>query len=200
MSNCKFVTLDQSGAEWLQWRQGGVGGSDCAVLMGANPWCKPEELRDRKLGIASEMYENERMARGKRLEPIVREMYEDLTGLKMTPACVEHESFPWFMASLDGITDDGEVILEIKCPNDRAHAEALRGWIPKYYYPQIQHQLGVTGAKIAHYVSYSDVPKFKHHERLAIVEMLPNEGYIKELFLKEQSFVQEIENQKARST
>jgi hypothetical protein len=35
---------------------------------------------------------------------------------------------------------------------------------------------------------------------LAIVEMLPNEGYIKELFLKEQSFVQDIENQKARST
>lgn len=197
MLNCKFVTLDQSGAEWLAWRQKGVGGSDAAVLMGANPWCQPSELRDRKLGVVSEMYENERMARGKRLEPIVREMYEDLTGLKMTPACVEHESFPWFMASLDGITENGDVILEIKCPNDRAHSEALRGWIPEYYYPQIQHQLGVTGAKIAHYVSYSDAPKFKLHERLAIVEMLPNEGYIKELFLKEQSFVQNIENSKA---
>ena len=198
MLNCKYVTLDQSGAEWLQWRQGGVGGSDAAVLMGSNPWCKPSELMGKKIGTLPEQYENERMARGKRLEPIVREMYEDLTGLKVEPACVEHESYPWFMASLDGITKDGRLIVEIKCPNDRAHSEALRGWIPKYYYPQVQHQLGVTGAKVAHYVSYSDADKFKLHERLALVEMRPNEGYIKELFLKELSFVQQLEHQKAR--
>ena len=114
MLNCKYVTLDQSGAEWLQWRQGGVGGSDAAVLMGSNPWCKPSELMGKKIGTIPEQYENERMARGKRLEPIVREMYEDLTGLKVEPACVEHESYPWFMASLDGITKDGKLIVEIK--------------------------------------------------------------------------------------
>jgi len=42
------VTLDQSGSEWLRWRQGGVGGSDAAVLMGSNPWCKPDELMGKK--------------------------------------------------------------------------------------------------------------------------------------------------------
>jgi len=195
----KIVNMDQSGAEWLAWRQQGVGGSDAAVLMGTNPWCKPHELKQKKIGAQPEQYENERMARGKRLEPIVREMYEELTGLKMTPVCVEHTEFPWFRASLDGISDCKKVILEIKCPNDRAHAEALRGWIPKYYYPQIQHQLGVTGALIAHYVSYSDAPKFALHERLALVEMRPNLPYIKELMLKEHDFVQSCKDSQAGS-
>lgn len=193
----KIVTMDQSGSEWLEWRRGGVGGSDCAVLMGANPWCKPSELRQRKIGEVQEQYENERMARGKRLEPIVRQMYEDMTGTQMTPVCVENSEFPWFRASLDGISDCGKIILEIKCPNDRAHSEALRGWVPKYYYPQLQHQLGVTGALIAHYVSYSDAEKFAPHERLALVEMKPNTGYIRELILKEHEFVQSLPHTQA---
>lgn len=193
----KLVTMSQEGSEWLEWRRGGVGGSDAAVLMDVNPWCKPHELKSRKTGEMQEQPENERMARGKRLEPIVRAMYEDLTGEKMTPICAEHTDHPWFRASLDGISECGTVLLEIKCPNDRAHSEALRGWIPKYYYPQLQHQLGVTGAKVVHYVSYSDAPKFKPHERLALVEMLPNMGYIKQLFLKEFDFVQSIKNSEA---
>jgi putative phage-type endonuclease len=195
MNQYKLVTMDQSGSEWLEWRRQGVGGSDSAVIMGCNPWCKPSELRQKKIGEAQEEYENERMARGKRLEPIVRQMYEELTGLQMTPVCVEHIQFPWFRASLDGLSECGNVILEIKCPNDRAHSEALRGWVPKYYYPQLQHQLGVTGAKIAHYVSYSDAPKFKPHERICLVEMLPNTGYIKELIVREAEFVQSCKNQ-----
>lgn len=190
----KLVIMDQEGSEWLEWRRQGVGGSDAAVLMDVNPWCKPHELKARKTGEIQEQVENERMARGKRLEPIVRSMYEDLTGLKMEPICAEHQDYSWFRASLDGISECRSVILEIKCPNDRAHSEALRGWVPKYYYPQLQHQLGVTGAKIAHYVSYSDAPKFKPHERICVVEVMPNEGYIKQLFMREFDFVRSIKD------
>jgi len=190
----KKITIAQEGPEWLAWRRSGVGGSDCSVLMGVNPWMKEADLRNRKLGLESEGYENERMARGKRLEPIVRAMYEDLTGLRMTPVCVEHDKYSWFKASLDGLSECESVVLEIKCPNDKAHLEALRGWIPRYYYPQVQHQLGVTQAKIMHYVSYSDAPRFKPHERIALVEMTPNTSYIKELFLKEQEFVLTLKN------
>jgi len=186
--------MPQEGAEWLAWRKSGVGGSDCSVLMGVNPWTTEAELRAKKLGTEIENYENERMARGKRLEPIVRSAYVDLTGLNMTPVCVEHKNYSWFKASLDGLSDCKKIILEIKCPNDRAHNEALRGWVPKYYYPQVQHQLGVTEADILHYVSYSDAPRFKPHERFALVEIRPNEKYIRELFLKEQEFVQSLEN------
>ena len=193
----KKVVMSQEGAEWLEWRRQGVGGSDAAVLMDVNPWCKPHELRGRKTGEIQEQVENERMARGKRLEPIVRQMYEDLTGMKMEPICAEHKDYSWFRASLDGISECGNVLLEIKCPNDRAHSEALRGWVPKYYYPQLQHQLGVTGAKIAHYVSYSDAPKFKNHEQIVLVEVLPNEGYIKQLFLKEFDFVRSYQDTEA---
>lgn len=188
---CKIVHMDQSGSEWLAWRQQGVGGSDAAVLTGSNRWCTVEQLAKRKRGEDSEPYENERMARGKRLEPVVRQMYTELTGIAVQPVCVESEDFGWFRASLDGIDSSGKIIVEIKCPNDRAHREALRGWIPKYYYPQVQHQLGVTGAAVAHYVSYSDAECFALHERMAIVVMYPNIGYIKELILKEQDFVAE---------
>ena len=56
--------------------------------------------------------------------------------------------------SLDGITLAGDLILEIKCPY-KGEASALwqsvvAGEVPEYYAYQMQHQLMVSGAKLAH--------------------------------------------------
>lgn len=88
-------------------------------------------------------------------------------------------------ASLDGINMDGE-ILEIKCPYKPEdpksdHQLALQGKIPEKYYPQLQHQLEVAGAKKGYYYSFDG-------ENGVLVPFERDEGFIKELIEKEKDF------------
>jgi predicted phage-related endonuclease len=80
-----------------------------------------------------------------------------------------------------------EAILEIKCPNERTHKEALLGIVPKYYSDQIQHQFACTGACICYYVSYRP----ENEEKLAVVEIKPDLEYISHLIEVERKFYQE---------
>jgi predicted phage-related endonuclease len=90
------------------------------------------------------------MAHGTKLEPQAREAYEHLTGHVMEPlVLVEGE----YSASLDGITLDGELLLEIKCPKakeSRLLAEVKTGRVPVHVFWQMQTQLLVSGAALAH--------------------------------------------------
>lgn len=59
-----------------------------------------------------------------------------------------------YAASLDGVTLDGELIVEIKCPY-KGQGSALwqaveAGEVPEHYRMQAQHQLMVSGAAFAH--------------------------------------------------
>ena len=59
-----------------------------------------------------------------------------------------------YSASLDGITLDGALILEVKCPVKGQASELWKqvaaGELPDHYYWQVQHQLMVSDALLAH--------------------------------------------------
>jgi predicted phage-related endonuclease len=91
------------------------------------------------------------MVRGTELEPAARAAYERLTGHVMEPlVMVEGE----YSASLDGMTVEGDLVLEIKCPMKGRESDLWlqveAGVTPDYVAAQIEHQLGVTGASLAH--------------------------------------------------
>lgn len=129
---------------------------------------------------------NSAMARGQRLEPLARGIYEKRTGIKADPICCVHEEYPWLKASLDGWVAGGKVVLEIKAPNRNAHQGALEGVVPSYYLPQLNHQMLVTGALVCHYVSYSDY--FHGSEQFALVKYSRNEKEIQEYLNKATEF------------
>lgn len=60
-----------------------------------------------------------------------------------------------YSASLDGINFEGSLLVEIKCPfkgnNSALWLDAANGQIPAHYLVQIQHQLWVSGAILAHF-------------------------------------------------
>jgi len=58
------------------------------------------------------------------------------------------------MASLDGISECGKHIVEIKCAGKRDHALALEGVVPAHYIPQVQTQIEVCGVTQAYYYSF----------------------------------------------
>jgi putative phage-type endonuclease len=187
----KVLKLDQRSPDWLKWRQGGVGGSDCPVIMGDVTWSTPEELARLKLGLA-ENIDNERMARGRKLEPRARKLYEILHDTRMDVLCVEHDLYPWLRASLDGISPDRRTVLEIKCPGDNGHKKALSGSYPYYYRAQLQQQLLVTGADRLHYWSFTDSDTFSLRDRFAKIEVLPNPEYQERLLKAIRKFLKDI--------
>jgi predicted phage-related endonuclease len=91
------------------------------------------------------------MQRGRELEPAARAAYEQLTGLVMEPlVLVDGE----YSASLDGMTLDGSLILEVKAPvrgqGSELWKEVQAGQLPEHYFWQVQTQLMVSAAKLAH--------------------------------------------------
>lgn len=170
----RLVRLVQGTPGWHVWRSHGIGGSDAAAVLGLSPWCTPLLLWQRRTGRAPEEAVNWAMRRGQRLEPVARRAYQELTGTRVPPACVQHDAHPEWRVSLDGFDLAGELLVEIKAPNGVAHRHALEGSLPDYYRPQVQWQLLVTGLPHAHYVSWSDAGEFGDGERLAVVEVAPD--------------------------
>lgn len=143
------VQLVQGSAQWHEYRRTMRNASESAAVLGINPWTTPYQLWLIKTGRnVSEA--NAAMRHGTALEPAARAAFEAQTGQVMQPLVVQDGPYS---ASLDGITLDGELILEVKCPvkgrASRLWQDAEAGVVPGYYAVQIQHQLMVSGAQSA---------------------------------------------------
>lgn len=154
MKEVKFI---QGTPEWLEYRRTRIGASDAPVIMGLSPYATPYELWMQKIsGIEVEV--NQFMQRGKDLEKIALKKYMEMTGISyMDSPVIENKDYPWQCASLDGMTKERDLFVEIKCPGEKNHEKALRGEIPKNYFIQMQHQLLVTGLDLAHYFSFDGI-------------------------------------------
>src|SRR5437016_1950447 len=107
-----ILKLVQGTPDWHTHRASHRNASETPAVLGVSPWVTPYQLWLERTGrTKSEV--NAAMMHGTQLEPAAREAYERLTGNVIQPlVMVEGE----YSASLDGITLDGGLILEIKCP------------------------------------------------------------------------------------
>lgn len=173
--------LEQGSAAWLDWRRGGVGASDAPVVMGVSPWMDVEALWLEKTGRAGPRSSSWAMRRGQQLEPEARALYIRRTGIPVAPLCLEHGARRWMRGSFDGLSGDGRVVLEVKCPGAADHDVARRGRVPAKYVPQLQHLLAVSGAAVCHYWSYRDGAG-------ELIEVAPDHAYIEGLVAREDEF------------
>jgi putative phage-type endonuclease len=139
------VKLTQGTAEWLEWRNKGIGASDAPTIMGENPWKTITELLREKRGRAMRSEGNAAMARGTALEPEARQAYISQTGKWVEPACFQSGAYEWLRASVDGITPELDAVVEIKCGESVYRNTSASGCVPDHYYGQLQHILAVTG-------------------------------------------------------
>lgn len=164
---------------WLEWRRGGLGSSDAAVILGLDPWRTKYDLYCEKVFGYGDDNDNPAMARGRALEPVVRAKLEEEYETLLEPRNIEKR--PMFRASLDAISFNGRLLFEIKCPGEKAHEIAKGGKVPDYYMPQLQHQLLVTGLPYMTYVSFRD-------EEMVQIAVLRDEEYISNLEKEELAF------------
>lgn len=145
-----ILKLVQGTSEWHAHRAQSRNASETPAVLGVSPWQTPYQLWLLKTGRAEQKV-TPAMQRGTELEPAARAAYEAQTGNLMEPLVLVDGDYS---ASLDGITLPGDLILEIKCPY-KGQASTLwqsvsAGEVPDYYGWQIEHQLMVSGAKLAH--------------------------------------------------
>ena len=112
----RIERLKQNTPEWHRWRLQGIGASDAPVVMGDAPF------RDPAVSLVGEDRARPRKRRRSGCPPrsrpgaFARIAYERHTGIQMEPLCLVHDGLEWMRASLDGLSFDGAIVLEIKCP------------------------------------------------------------------------------------
>lgn len=168
------VELEQGSPEWLSWRDGGIGASESATVMGENPYQTPAQLWAIKVGLtpAPDLSNNPHVQRGVRNEPKARERFEEEFGEFAVPLTAEHPEHRFIRASFDGILSNG-LPLEIKCPAER-RLQAVRAFAANapvgtqlvigkeemdamtlgHYYAQLQQQMLVADTEAAVFYVY----------------------------------------------
>lgn len=153
--------LDQGSSEWHDFRAAHLMATDIPVILGSNPFKSKLELWEEKLKLRPPVQMNDAMRRGQELEPIARQMAIEKLGMNFTPAVYQSNKHHWMAASLDGISDCGKFILEIKCPSkEKLYTQMEQGFIPEYYVDQMQHQWKtVEGVELVIYGVYFPLRK-----------------------------------------
>lgn len=171
----------QGSVAWLAHRRDHIGASDAPIIMGESPWKTPYQLWLDKQGLSLPQEMTPAMQRGVDLEPEARAAFENEVGVSVFPQVIYHPEISFMMASMDGMSLDGSLTVEIKCPGKKAHALAMEGVIPAYYEGQLQHQMACTGASMMYYYSYDG-------EYGVMLEAYRNPEYIEQMIEKEQEF------------
>lgn len=140
---------EQRSPEWLALREQMITASDVASALGENHYESPDAFVKKKV-LNLKWAGNAATEHGTRLEPLVRDLYDQKTGRKSHEiGLVQHREYPWLGASPDGVTEDG-LLIEIKCPLTRK----IEARVPKHYLPQVQLQLEITDLEECDFVQY----------------------------------------------
>jgi putative phage-type endonuclease len=148
------IAADNDRADWLAARQTGLGASEAATVMGVNPFESPYTLYMKKTGQLPEEPDNQKMAWGKRLEPLLATTFAEDTGRQVFKGVggtlLRSRAYPWLLA-----TPDFEQrrkpraragLLEIKTTAEH-NEEYWRTDTPVYYQCQLQQQLIVAARR-----------------------------------------------------
>jgi len=107
----------QLSQEILKERKTGIGGSDCAAVLGLSKWSTPLDIYLSKIDHDSVPdTDNPFFRDGHDLEPLVINRYIEATDYKVEQPdkIFRNEKYPWMLANVDGLVVDKNMILEAK--------------------------------------------------------------------------------------
>jgi putative phage-type endonuclease len=161
---------EQRSPEWFALRYTKLTSSDAATVLGINPYSKPHELLFKKCGYDPKPFiSNVATLHGQKYEDTAIELYCRITGkVNFNFGCIcysdvnkefnHYNSNNDFLAgSPDGIVeslhniDEEPILIEVKCPYRRPIKD---GYIPAYYYPQVQLNLYICDLNIADFIEF----------------------------------------------
>ncbi|WP_283785730.1 lambda-exonuclease family protein, partial [Campylobacter jejuni] len=168
--NCRIINLEQGSHEWLNFRKGKIGASmvaSCVGIKGA--FNSKEEAKDIILGL-KEVYQNEAMKKGNNYEALIRARVEFLHSVSITPVVLQSLENEMFIASLDGIDENG-VVYEFKYSQDEYDFIKRNKKPSDKYYAQVQFQLYISGKEKCIFVAMNK------EEEIVECEVSKDEAY-----------------------
>lgn len=202
----KIVAFEQGSPAWLQWRNGGIGSSDAALIAAYHGMCERASwmgslnaLYEEKVTGVSKVVENMVMRRGKEGEAPARQSFENMTGIVVMPLCAEMDEEPRLRASFDGITFDNLETVEIKCPSEAVHTLAKQGTIVSYYVPQVVHQALVAWGHPDHWPEGAKINFYSYMPETdeGVLVTVPASDYLdyaRELYKHELAFLETLDS------
>jgi putative phage-type endonuclease len=134
--------------EWHNIRKGMITATDVSAILDSNPFMNIYQLYDKKMYNQNKI-DNENTRHGIFFEQIAIDIYKQQTRYVVHPVgLIQHATIPFLGASPDGIVNNGERLIEIKCPRKRKITEN----VPDYYWIQVQIQLEVCNIELCDYV------------------------------------------------
>ncbi len=131
--------------EWLKAREGGIGASEVAAIVGLSPWETPFSLWLKKTHQVPPTEENDAMRRGHYLEDAVVQWWMHETGEQVIKASAAdiiyvHPEYDYMRVTPDRIVKGRKKLLEVK-----STAIQMGETIPDHYLAQVMYQMYVTG-------------------------------------------------------
>lgn len=191
-----IVDVKQGSPEWHEYRKKGINATDAACIMGHDPYLDIIGLWKKKIGIIDdELKGNLAMLHGKKMEDVARSWFINNYHLNFMPVCVKNDRYPFIQASLDGISDGLDLILEIKCPLYKANFDKHQKEIPINYFFQIQHQLLASGVDKAYFLSFYGFNKYfiKTHVEIVNTDSVIQNEMLKRCILFQNCLVENIQ-------
>lgn len=151
--------------EWKSVRK--ISGSVIGSILGLNPYCSAYEAWGRLIELLPEPEENMSMKMGKKLEPIVAELYAEETGHKVRRDNFvrQHPDYDWATGTFDRIIIDktnGNGILECKTASEYSNSDWSNNIVPPHYMVQLQWYFFITGYKWGAFAALVGGNKFYH--------------------------------------
>jgi putative phage-type endonuclease len=142
-------------AKWLADRRTGIGGTDIAAILSLSPYAGPIDVWMDKKSLSTPKTETPEMRMGKKMESVIRELYEEETGFTVIqPGLCVHDSNPIIIGTPDGLVSPTSAlerrILEIKTSrSSQGWGEAGTDQIPQHYLLQCIHYMAVCDCDYA---------------------------------------------------
>lgn len=198
----KTIDMIQNSDDWYKMRNNYIGASEANIIMGLSKFRTVLELWKLKTGEAQEGNKTPDyvQAKGHKVESKMRPIMEMLYDTELEPIVVVSEDYPFLMASLDGYSDTLGANWECKYCGQDDFKKVSDGQMLMHYYPQVQHQLMLTGAPFCIFTACTDNPDHvKGSDSFPFVytyiEVKPDHNYMKnELLPKLVEFWNMVEN------
>ena len=154
--------------EQVEFRKTGIGASESAAIFGVHPYLSAIELYARKIGVAKDVVESERLWWGSKLESSIIDRYtlESNASVTTDPEICHFRRLSYgspIICNLDAWNSSEGIPVEAKTVGEDAWWQSWdRGKrVPLYIQCQAQHQMLVTGTQAAEIVALG--PKFTMH-------------------------------------
>ena len=139
----KYRNAPTNYQEWLKDREANpsIGASQSAAILGLSNWATPFDVWHELVNGFEAKEDNLTFRLGRELEPIIRTLFMEETGLKVVNdnKIRISKSYPYITTNLDGMVVGEKVPVEYKTT-----AMGWDGEIPDQYFIQLQHQMFVT--------------------------------------------------------